>query len=361
MLHRRAAEQKIPLSGTFELSPVCNFSCRMCYVRKTPAQISREGKALLTVSDWLSMAEQCKQAGTLSLLLTGGEPFLYPGFRELYTALHQMGFLLSVNTNGTLIDEETLLWLKQYAPARVNLTLYGASRETYEKICGDPAGYDRAMAALTLLRDAGIPTVINASMIPENAHEPEKILSIGRELGLNVRMGTYMFPPARREREEGDSRFTPEQGAEIFLRKAKALRAPEDYRNWLFHCTAPQITESEADWGHAPEQMRCRAGRSSFWINWEGEMTACGLMDFPLKTAPFAGGFLPCWLKLTDAVRSATVLEGCAGCPNRELCSPCAAMLHAETGSANIAAPYLCETTRHILSRMESERKEMAP
>ena len=363
VLHQRAAQAKVPLSGVFELSPVCNFACKMCYVRKTPAQLRAEGKQLLTCRDWLAMAEQCRSAGTLSLLLTGGEPFLYPDFRELYTTLHRMGFLLSVNTNGTLIDADTLLWLKQYAPARINLTLYGASRATYGRICGDESGFDRAIAALEGLKNAGIPTVINASMIPENAEDLEAIFAIGRRLDLNVRMGTYMFPPVRRDREAGDSRFTPEQGAEIYLRKERCQRSPEDYRTWLKGCIARETTPPtpDEDWGNAPEFMRCRAGRSSFWISWEGIMTACGLMDFPLKTAPFDRGFLPCWQELTDRVRSSTVLSGCAGCPKRDICVPCAAMIHTETGDPQGPAPYLCESAEHILSRMHREEKEMAP
>ena len=111
-LFQKASARKVPLSGTFELSPVCNFACKMCYVRKTPGQLQEEGKTLIPWQDWLELAEQCRGAGTLYLLLTGGEPFLYPGFRELYERLHAMGFLLSINTNGTLLDEETVAWLK---------------------------------------------------------------------------------------------------------------------------------------------------------------------------------------------------------------------------------------------------------
>ena len=71
-LYRKASQQKVPLMGTFELSPVCNFACKMCYVRKTMQQISREGKSLIPWEKWLDLAKQCREAGTLYLLLTGG-------------------------------------------------------------------------------------------------------------------------------------------------------------------------------------------------------------------------------------------------------------------------------------------------
>ena len=81
-LHNRAVVKGIPLSGTFELTPVCNMSCNMCYVRKTPEELAQTGKRLRTVDEWMALADQMYQQGTLFLLLTGGEPFTYSGFRE---------------------------------------------------------------------------------------------------------------------------------------------------------------------------------------------------------------------------------------------------------------------------------------
>ena len=67
--------------------------------------------------------------------LTGGEPFLWPDFWKLYDALIHMGFLVSINTNGSLIDDEAIRKLQELPPTRVNITLYGASDATYERLC----------------------------------------------------------------------------------------------------------------------------------------------------------------------------------------------------------------------------------
>ena len=109
-LHRRADVQGIPLSGTFELTPMCSMSCKMCYVRMTAEEVRASGKRLRTVEEWLELARVMKEQGTLLLLLTGGEPLTYPGFRELYRELRKMGFVISINSNATLIDEETVRW-----------------------------------------------------------------------------------------------------------------------------------------------------------------------------------------------------------------------------------------------------------
>lgn len=356
-LYKKASQRKIPLGGTFELSPVCNFACKMCYVRRTPEQIRREGKELIPWQKWLELAKQCREAGMLHLLLTGGEPFIYPGFRELYTQLHRMGIVININSNGTMIDEETVAWLKTMAPARINITLYGTSAETYQRICGNGSGYERAMKAIRMLKEAGIPVVINASMIPENADDLEQIIAVGKELGINTRVSTYMFPPVRREREDADSRFTPEQSTDMFLRKLRASFPPEEYRQWLEKriCSICEAQQDDENWGSAEEFMRCRAGRSSFWVNWDGSMTACGMLEFPLTVYPFRENFRECWQNLTERVRSTPVLAGCAGCEKRELCNPCVAMIHAETGTTDEKADYMCRMAENAFERMKQE------
>lgn len=361
-LYYKASQQKVPLMGTFELSPVCNFACKMCYIRKTMQQISSEGKKLISWNKWLDLAKQCREAGTLYLLLTGGEPFLYPGFRELYVHLHEMGFLIYINTNGTMIDEDTVQWLKLHAPCRVNITLYGGSPETYRRICGHADGYNRGMRAIRMLKEAGIPVVINASMIPENADDLEAIIETGRALKINTRVATYMFPPLRRDKEEGDSRFSPEESAAMYLRKMRCLVSRESYGDFLKTQLGKINTAdgSNDNWGtNQHEFMRCRAGRSTFWVNWEGNMTACGMLDFPMVTHPFEKPFTECWQKLTNCVRATPVLKGCAGCDKREICNPCVAMIYGETGTTDQKATYMCQLADSIHKQMKQEMEEI--
>lgn len=358
-LFKKAARDRIPLNVTMELSPVCNFQCKMCYVRKTEAQIRKEGKSIIGWEQWLELAKQLRDAGTLYLLITGGEPFLYPHFKELYTELHRMGFLIMINTNGTLIDEETIGWLKDMAPFRINLTLYGGSRETYGRICGNPAGYDKAMFALRSLKELGIATVINASMIPENACDLETIMSVGRELKLNTRVSTYMFPPIRRDAEETDSRFTPEESADMFMRKVIFALSEEKRIEFLCSQICPYQTGEEENWGaHKEEHMQCRAGRSSFWVSWDGTMCACGLMPFPKTFNAFDGKVLDHWLELTDAVRTEPVLSGCAGCNMKTVCKPCVATVYAESGKTEGRVPYLCQLAQCTTDRIQNYLKE---
>ena len=66
-LFSKASKLKVPLSGTFELSPGCNFACRMCYVRKTAAEVAAHPREMLRLEDWLRIARQAREEGMLYL------------------------------------------------------------------------------------------------------------------------------------------------------------------------------------------------------------------------------------------------------------------------------------------------------
>lgn len=67
----RAARMHIPLSATFELTPLCNLACKMCFVRLDQSEMDRIGR-MLTAEEWLRLARETLELGTLHLLLTGG-------------------------------------------------------------------------------------------------------------------------------------------------------------------------------------------------------------------------------------------------------------------------------------------------
>ena len=75
----KAYEDAIPISGTFELTPRCNFNCRMCYVHLPESEIHKHGREL-SAGEWLRIAREAKEAGTTWLCITGGEPLMHPEF-----------------------------------------------------------------------------------------------------------------------------------------------------------------------------------------------------------------------------------------------------------------------------------------
>lgn len=162
-----------------------------------------------------------------------------------------------------------------------------------------------------------------------------------------------------------DSRFNATKCAEICIEKYRyQLNAIE-----LVKMAEKQIgslkrveNQNQNHWGnHQEERMRCRAGRSSFWVSWDGRMTACGMLSFPLEVYPFEQPFKECWMALTDKVRTTPVLRECAGCNRKEICKPCVAMLYAETGDVNKRSSYLCQFADCLIEKMQKIILEAKP
>ena len=347
--HAKAAALGIPLNGTFELTPCCNMACKMCYVRLTKAE--QEAIApLRSAREWLELGLAAKNAGMIYLLLTGGEPFLRPDFREIFQGLHQMGFVLSINTNGTLIDEDTVRWLKQTAPTRVNITLYGSSDETYARLCGNPHGFSQAVKAIRLLKEAGITVRVNCSLTPQNAADAEGIFDFVKKEGLLAQATSYMFPPLRRDPSMVgcNTRFSPEEAAYYSAKITSLMYGEEDFLNSLEKGLPPIPGET----GDCPELtcqgegIRCRAGKCSFWVTWNGAMMPCGMLPVETPVNVFEVGFSTAWQQTREAAAAIRLPAQCAGCAAKAHCKACAAMVYTESGNYHTVPQYRCEMTR---------------
>ena len=202
-LIQKAYIKQAPINGSLELLPLCNMNCDMCYVRLSKAEMEQKGR-LRTKEEWISLAHQMKNAGTLFLLLTGGEPLLFPEFKELYKELQNMGMILTINSNGTLINEEWADFFAKHKPRRINITLYGADDQAYGKLCHYPAGFQKTVNAIRMLRDREIDVKINGSITSKNEEDIKKILDIAKQYDAAVNLDTYMYPASRERNKPFD-------------------------------------------------------------------------------------------------------------------------------------------------------------
>ena len=351
-LYTVASRNLIPLSGTFELSPVCNFACRMCYVRKTKKEVAQSPRGILTLEDWRRIAREALDEGLLYLLLTGGEPLLWPDFWTLYDELIDMGFIISINTNGSLIDEEAVARFVRRPPQKICVTLYGAGDETYRRLCGVNGVFTKVDRAIRSLMDAGITVKLNCSLTPENVRDLDWIIDYAEARGTTLAVATYMFPPVRRDpgMVGENERFTPEEAVRSMMHYVRRDRGEKAYRYYLERIVSGYVDPPGLDEGCVDPidgRIRCRAGKASFWITWDGWMTPCGMMPEPrtdLKTQCFSDG----WKDLTGRSGALRLSGLCDQCPNRNICHPCAAMAYAETGTASGIPTYLCESTKEM-------------
>ena len=342
-LYRRASMAGVPLSGTFELTPVCNMDCKMCYVRLSAAQQRAQGP-LADADQWLVVGRQAMEAGMLYLLLTGGEPFLHPQIRAIMEGLHRMGLLISINSNGTLIDAATVAWLKQVPPVRINISLYGASDDTYARLCGNPHGFTQVKQAVRLLTEAGIVVKLNVSLTPHNAADLPSMVEFARANGLPIQIATYMFPPLRRDAAAvgQNDRFSPEEAA-YYMAYADYLTLGAERFAAQTTPTPAEVDESCTEVG---DGIRCRAGKCSFWVNWQGHVTPCGM--FPVDNSPcvFTTPFGEAWEQVKAYAAGIRLPSVCADCEAKDVCRACAAMVITESGRFDTVPAYRCAMMR---------------
>ena len=136
-LDKKAREKGVPLCGQFELTPLCNFNCRMCYVHLDADQLA--GRKILTVPVWKDLMRQAWEAGMMHATLSGGECLAYPGFDELFLYLHSLGCEVTILTNGYLLDDQRIAFFRQHTPACIQITLYGSNDDVYERVTGQRA------------------------------------------------------------------------------------------------------------------------------------------------------------------------------------------------------------------------------
>lgn len=355
-LHARAANEGIPLSGNFELTPRCNFDCRMCYVHLTPQQQKPIGREL-TSSEWLSVASDAVKQGMIFLLLTGGEPLLRPDFPSIYRELKKLGLMVSVNTNGYLIDEDTVSLFCEVTPLRINISLYGRDDDEYERLCG-VRGYTRVTENIRRLREKGINVKLNVSVTQYNVGSLERFYELARELDCPIQVSCYMYPPVRRAGAKAE-RLSPTEAAEAAV-KSDILRLPREE----FLLRAGNIKKgvgirSENECAVMPgEGMQCRAGRSTFWITWDGRMTPCGLMDAPAAELK-EKGFAECWKSIREETERIVLPPECTVCEYRFCCNVCAAVCRSETGSFSGRPEYVCEMTKRAAEITQWEYEGM--
>lgn len=344
MLTRRCARLGIPVSGTFEITPRCNLRCKMCYVRMTPEQMAPLGREL-TAPEWLALGRAAADAGMAFLLITGGEPTLRSDFPEIYEGLVKMGLSISINTNGTLLTPALRALWHRLPPAQVNITLYGTCREDYDRLCGDAGAYDRVVEALEWLRNEHILVHLNTTMTPVNLPHWEQLEQFAAERELGLRMTAYCFPPVRRE-ECGAcadyARLAPETAGELIARDILYREGPQAVLRRAEDIDVPLQSSCDLDVG---EPIQCMAGRSQFWVNWNGTMTPCGMLKEPV-VFPVRDGFGAAWDQLREAVAAITLCPDCAGCPDRASCTSCAAVTYAETGRFDGKPEYVCKMNR---------------
>ncbi len=330
-------QRRIPIEGTIETTYRCNLRCAHCYVNE-PVGSREEWERELPLARLKGLVDEIVEAGTLFLLFTGGEILVRPEFPELYVYALEKGLLVTVFTNGTLVTEEIADLFDEHRPDRIEVSLYGLTKETYERVTRIPGSFEKCRDGIDRLVRRGVPLTLKTMALTWNQHEVLAMEAYARSLGLDFRFDSLLNPRVDcGANRNGELQLDPEQAVALDLGSPERLR---DLREFCERFTRPDAVYD------ADHVYTCGAGRSSFTVDPYGQLQMCQLSrkhSVDLRTASFDEG----WNNVFPKLRALTWQKNdvCRRCSLLALCGSCAGANEMENGDPEVAIPAFCEIT----------------
>ena len=302
--------QRFPLAATFELTDRCNLKCVHCYINQPAGSILHRTNEL-TTEQVKQVLDKMVDAGTLFVTLTGGEALLRQDFPEIYMHAKKRGLLMTVFTNGTLITEEIADLFASYPPVAVELTMYGATRETYEKVTNSPITYDRAMRGVKMLADRGIKLVLKAFVLTINRHEFLQIAAMAEEIGAGFRSDATIWPRLDGSREALKYQLPLDELVDF------EHSTPEKLSEWV------TLAKMNGKMVRGDHLFNCGAGQHSYHVDSLGRVSVCLAVRNPMYDLKELS-FEEAWRLLGEQTsRKRQHTSVCSTCAVGNLCDLC--------------------------------------
>ena len=325
----------MPSEVSIEVTHRCPLECQHCYNNLPMSDIEARNSEL-TLEQYGHLFDELVEAGCLWILFTGGEIFARKDFLDIYTLAKKKGFLITLFTNGTMITPRVADYLAEYRPFAIEITLYGATRETYETLTRIPGSFDRCMNGIRNLLERGLPLKLKTVPTSINYHEVYEMKRFAEEdLGVEFKFDPLVNPRTDCSQSPLDVRLTPEQAV------ALEFRDPARMNEYL------RLLEHERTLAHIPlngKRYTCGGGHNGCAIDPNGQMTIC-VLSHQNGANLRDSSFRQVWEGPLQEIRAipATRETICTNCQIRSLCSMCPANGELENGDAEAPVDFLCQ------------------
>lgn len=341
-LHSGVANRRVPLVGTIEITRRCPLECAHCY-NNLPMSDHQARLGELTVDEHCRMLDEMTEAGCFWLLFTGGEIFARKDFLKIYTYAKRKGLLITLFTNGTLVTPQVADYLTEWRPFAIEITLYGRTKQTYERLTGIPGSYERCLRGIRLLKERGLPLKLKTVAVTINKHEIWDMKRFAEEeLGVEFKFDAMINPRIDCSQSPVAVRLKPAEVVELDLQDPRRVA---EWQRFAKQFNGPV---------HSPEQSdqvyHCGGGVNSFAIDPYGKMSICVLSHFDtydLRKGSFQAG----WDDFLHKVRlkKITYVTKCVKCEIKSLCGMCPANGELENGDPEAPVDFLCQVA-HLRS-----------
>jgi radical SAM protein with 4Fe4S-binding SPASM domain len=339
------SRQRVASNATIEVTRRCNLECVHCYNNLPMGDLgAKHGE--MTYAELCRVMDEMADAGCLWLLLTGGEIFARKDILDIYTYAKKKGFLVTLFTNGNLITPEIADYLVEWRPFSIEITLYGRTKETYERLTGIPGSYDRCLRGIRLLLERKLPLKLKSVAISVNKHEIGEMKKFADELGVGFTFDAMMSPRIDCSQSPLSVRLQPWEVVKMDLEDERRVQG---WREFVAMYHGPTAPSPQADLIYT-----CGGGISGFAVDPEGKMSICVLSHqdkYDLREGSFRDG----WDHFIGSVRQRKVtrVTKCTACEIKPMCGMCPANGELENGDAESPVDFLCHVAHLRAKAME--------
>jgi radical SAM protein with 4Fe4S-binding SPASM domain len=331
-----------------ELTERCNNNCIHCCINQAEDDAARERE--IDTEDAKRILTEAASLGCLSVRFTGGEPLLRDDFEELYLFARRLGLKVLIFTNARLITYEMADLLARVPPLeKVEVTVYGMSKESYEAVSGIEGSYDEFKSGTDLLLDRKILFVVKGALLPPNRGEMDLFEAWAATIpGMDGPPSYSMFfdlrcrrdSPAKNMRIER-LRLSPEKGVEVLSRDRE--RYLKEMKLFCSKFMGPP----------GDKLFSCGAGHGAC-VDAYGMLQPCMMLRHPdavydLRKGSLKDALIDFFPQLREMkARNPDYLARCARCFLKGLCEQCPAKSWMEHGTLDTPAEYLCRVAHAL-------------
>lgn len=179
-----------PVRIYFELTQKCNLSCKHCFASSN--KNSYEG---LDINEFKKILDDFDDNGVIDVRFTGGEPTTKEGWFDLLKYAKDLGFAVSLNTNG-VYDNPNLITnqLADLDLEQVTISIDGL-KKNHEYMRGT-GSFDKAIDSIKLMKKKGVKIRFNTVITKKNVNEIPDLVEIANLYASEINF-FYMRPVGR--------------------------------------------------------------------------------------------------------------------------------------------------------------------
>lgn len=314
-----------------EITNRCNLECLHCY-----ANSCKNSRSELTTNEIKNIIKEASDLGCNDISLSGGEPLLHKNVVDVMRIVKDYGLKLTVNTNGTLLNEKIIKIMGHLEVDLVTVSIHGYHAKTHDFITQSHGSWSKAVESIEELIKNNIPVGIATAITKVNMNEVPLIARSLRELDIRA-FFTFRFLPIGRGKMNKDILdLSPIEHKSIMAK----LFNFHDIKKYTY-IEVPYIMGSKSN---KIKIISCQAGINTCTISSNGDVLACaGLRDERIVAGNIKReDFGHIWYnsKSLNLLRSMQPPSSCSHCKWVAVCrGGCRAAALAYTGNVLSADP----------------------